>query len=60
MSSWTTDTRPGYRSKTIQHGNVTIRVHRPELTAQERAKVEQQVMDVLAREMRGYLKRCAS
>lgn len=60
MSEWTTDTRPGYRSKIIQHGDVTIVVHRPELTKAEQAKREQHILDVLAREMRGYLERCAS
>ena len=45
------------RTTTLQHGNVTIIVHRPVLTEQERAKREQQVQDALGGVMREYYKR---
>lgn len=33
---WTpSESRPGYREKTLQHGSVTITVYRPELSPQE-------------------------
>lgn len=47
MSNWTTDARPGYRSKTIQRGNCTIVIHRPVLTKEETAKRERQVLNAL-------------
>jgi hypothetical protein len=46
-SEWTTDIRPGYRTKTIQVGNATIEIHRPILTDAERIKRENQVIDAL-------------
>ena len=49
MSEWTT--------QTLQFGQVTIVVHRPVLTGQERAKRERQVQDVMTGVMRDYLKR---
>lgn len=48
MAEWT-------QTKTLQHGNCTITIHRPVLTAQERAKRERQVQDVLRRELRNYI-----
>lgn len=44
-------------TKTIQHGAVTIIIHRPVLDEKERAKREQQVKDTTATVMRDYLKR---
>lgn len=44
-------------TKTIQHGAVTIIIHRPVLDEKERAKREQQVKDTTASVMRDYLKR---
>ncbi len=45
------------RTTTLQYGNVTIIVHRPELTEKERAKREQQVQDAMGGVMREYYKR---
>ena len=53
MSNWTE--ADGYRTKTIQHGNATIIIHRPILSNEETARRERQVQDVLEREMRGYI-----
>lgn len=47
MESWT-DTTPGYRTKTIQRGNVTIVVHRPTLSDKEKAKRERVVETALS------------
>lgn len=47
MESWT-NTIPGYRTKTIKRGNVTIVIHRPELTDKERAKRERAVESALS------------
>lgn len=47
MSNWTTEARPGYRSKTIKSGNITIVIHRPVLTKEETAKRERQVLNAL-------------
>lgn len=43
-----------YQTKTIQRGDWTIVIHRPELAATERAKREQQIVDRLGRTMRDY------
>ena len=48
MAEWT-------QTKTLQYGNCTITIHRPVLTAPERAKRERQVQDVLRRELRNYI-----
>ena len=47
MSGWT-ETGNGYRSKTIKRGNVTIVIHRPELSDKERAKRERVVETALS------------
>lgn len=47
METWT-NIIPGYRSKTIKHGNVTIVIHRPELTDKERTKRENAVEAALS------------
>ena len=52
---WTTDVRPGYLTKTLQHGNCTIVVHRPILSDVERVRREQEVVTVMASAMRDYI-----
>ena len=42
-------------TETIRHGNCTITVHRPVLTASERKKRESQVQATLGRVMREYI-----
>ena len=49
MSEWT--------RKTIQHGSITIVVHRPVLPKEEAAKRAQQVQTVLGSTMRTYIER---
>ena len=51
--SWVTGIKDGYQTKTMQIGNCTVRVHRPILDDQERAKREEQVRDAL----RGLIKK---
>jgi len=46
-TEWVTGIREGYRTKTIQVGNNTVRIHRPILSDEERAKREAQVIDGL-------------
>lgn len=53
MDEWVTDQKVGYRTKTVQVGNCTVRVHRPILDDQERARAEDQVRDAL----RGLIKK---
>ena len=50
---WVTGIKDGYRTKTIQVGNCTVRIHRPILNEQERARAEEQVRDAL----RGLMKK---
>jgi hypothetical protein len=50
---WVTDFKPGFRTKTVQIGNNTVRIHRPILDDQERARREEQVIDAL----RGLIKK---
>jgi hypothetical protein len=45
------------RTTTLQYGNVTIIIHRPELTESERVKRERQVQGALSGVMREYYKR---
>ena len=45
--SWETGHKDGYRTKEVQVGNCTVRIHRPILDEQERAKAEEQVRDAL-------------
>ena len=42
-----TELIPGYRTKTIEHGNCTIVIHRPILTDKERIKRERVVETAL-------------
>lgn len=44
---WVTDIKEGYRTKTIQVGNCTVRIHKPILDEKERARREEQVIDAL-------------
>jgi hypothetical protein len=44
-------------TQTLQFGAVTIIVHRPVLTEQERSRREQQVTDAMTSVMRDYMKR---
>lgn len=60
MSDWTTDARPGYRTKTIRSGNCTIIIHRPLLTKEETAKRERQVMDAMEGMLRESMKKGAT
>ena len=41
--SWVTDFKDGYRTKIVQVGNCTVRIHRPILDDQERARREEEV-----------------
>ena len=47
MDTWT-NTIPGYRTKTVKRGNVTIVLHRPILAEKERAKRERVVETALS------------
>ena len=47
MDEWVTDQKEGYRTKTVQVGNCTVRVHRPILDDQDRARREDQVREAL-------------
>ena len=58
MSEWTlSETKPGYRAKTIQRGSCTIVIHRPILAKDEAAKREAKVKAELARSITEYIKR---
>ena len=45
--SWATGIKEGYRTKEMQIGNCTVRVHRPILEAEEQSRREEQVIDAL-------------
>lgn len=45
---------PGYISKTVKKGNVTIEIFRPELDQAERAKTERQIKTTLERSLSAY------
>ena len=47
MTDWVTDIHPGYRTKVIQVGNVTIEINRPILSPEEQAKREENVIQAL-------------
>ena len=57
MSEWTTEIRPGYRTKIIQRGSATIIIHRPELTEAEAKKRERRVKEVLAASLKDSIHR---
>lgn len=44
---WVEGISPGYRTKTIKHGNCTIEINRPILTAEEMLKREDEVRQAL-------------
>lgn len=46
-AEWVTGIKDGYKTKTVQVGNCTVRIHRPILDDQERARREDQVRDAL-------------
>lgn len=46
-SEWVTGVNEGYRTKTIQYGNCTIEINRPILPAEELARREEAVRQVL-------------
>ena len=48
---------PGYKVKVIQHGNCTIKILRPELDKNERAKREKRVKVAAESLLRDYYKR---
>lgn len=45
------------KTQTIQHGKVTVVIHRPILTKEETAKRERQVQTVLESTMKSYIAR---
>lgn len=56
MSTWTpSPDRPGYRTKVITHGNCTIEVLRPDLTADEAAKREKHAKSVMESALKNYI-----
>jgi hypothetical protein len=57
-NEWVTSPEhPGYRIKTIKHGNCTIQVLRPELDAKERVKRENHAKTVAERVLKDYYNR---
>ena len=52
-AKWETGIVPGYETKIVQVGNCTVRVHRPILDSEERAKREEEVSNAL----RGLIKK---
>jgi hypothetical protein len=44
---WVTGITEGYRTKIIKYGNCTIEINRPILTAEERAKREDEIRQAL-------------
>ena len=58
MSEWkTSEAKPGYRTKTLQHGNCTITINRPILSPEEQKKREDQVTRGVELALRNYYKR---
>lgn len=58
QTEWTvSQENPGFREKTIQHGNCTIKVLRPILDPAEREKREHRASLEIERGLRGYLLR---
>ena len=49
--------RPGYRVKTIRHGNATIEIYRPILSETEQKKRENFVRGVAEKTLASYYKR---
>ena len=60
MENWkAAPDRPGYRCKTIQRGNATITIYRPELDAAEAARANDKARAALENAMRAYYGRQA-
>lgn len=58
MSAWVvSETRPGYRTKTLQYGNCTIIINRPILEPDEQKKRELQVCKGVELGLRDYILR---
>ena len=58
MNEWNvSETRPGYRTKTLKYGNCTIIINRPILEPEERKKREQQVCKGVELGLRDYILR---
>lgn len=56
MNDWkVSETKPGYRTKTLLHGNCTIIINRPILDPAEQKKREEQVSMGIAMGLRDYL-----
>ena len=56
MNTWTpSPDHPGYRVKFITYGNCTIEVLRPDLTADEAAKREKHVKNVMESALKNYI-----
>ena len=58
MNAWTvSETKPGYRTKTLQYGSCTIIINRPILEPEEQKRREQQVCRGVELGLRDYYKR---
>lgn len=58
MNEWIeSQTRPGYREKTIQRGDATIIIRRPILDGAEQAKREKRAVETLGPVMNNYIRR---
>lgn len=58
MNAWTvSETKPGYRTKTLQYGSCTIIINRPILEPEEQKRREQQVCRGVELGLRDYFKR---
>ena len=44
---WQTGIKEGYRTKEVQVGNCTVRIHRPILDESEQSRMEEKVRDAL-------------
>lgn len=55
MSGWATDTREGYRTKTIQIGNATVIIHRPVLGEAELERRGKEARQALEIGLKGYI-----
>lgn len=56
MNEWTLSTEhPGYRCKTIERGNFTVTILRPELAPEERARREAHIKAVAENALKNYI-----
>ena len=51
-ADWATGHKDGYRTKVVQIGNCTVRIHRPILDESEKSRREENVRDALRGLMR--------